>query len=508
MPSPIPTTPAARALHQRFARLSAIEDALAILQWDRAAVMPDGGGEGRAEQIAVLSGLHHDILAAPETGHLLDDAETEQGAGDPVVASWHQANRAEMRRRHVHATALPRDLVEALARGASVCEQAWRAARPQADFALVQQPLEALLALVRESARAKAEALGCGLYDALLDEYEPGGKVAAIEALFADLETFLPDFLGAVMERQKAKGPANRPTGVFPRVAQEALGRETMARLGFDFSAGRLDVSAHPFCGGTPRDVRLTTRYDDGDFISALFSVIHETGHALYEQGLPADWLDQPVGRARGMSVHESQSLLFEMQVCRDPAWVAWAAPVWRERFGGQGPEWETETLCRALTRVEPGFIRVEADEVTYPAHVILRFRLERAMIEGDLAVADLPGAWNDLSERLLGIRPPNDRLGCLQDIHWYDGAWGYFPTYTLGAMTAAQVFDAARRADPAITPALARGEVAPLLGWLRREIHARASLLSTDALLSAATGRPLDAQVFKDHLRRRYLEG
>ena len=252
-----------------------------------------------------------------------------------------------------------------------------------------------------------------------------------------------------------------------------------MERLGFDFHHGRLDVSLHPFCGGTPDDVRITTRYDEADFRSALMGVMHETGHALYERGLPAAWRGLPVGDARGMMLHESQSLLIEMQVCRSRAFLAFAAPLLREAFGGDGPAWRADNLYRYYTRVEPGFIRVEADEVTYPAHVILRYDLERAMIAGDLDPADLPGAWNDGMRKLLGITPPNDRLGCLQDIHWYDGAWGYFPTYTLGAMAAAQIFQAAVAAEPAIPDGIARGEFAPLVGWLRANVHGKGSLLS-----------------------------
>lgn len=279
-----------------------------------------------------------------------------------------------------------------------------------------------------------------------------------------------------------------------------------MERLGFDFNHGRLDVSLHPFCGGTSDDVRITTRYDEADFTSALMGVLHETGHALYERGLPKNWRGQPVGQARGMAVHESQSLLVEMQVCRSREFLAFAAPIMRNVLVGRGPAWDVDNLSRLYTRVEPGFIRVDADEVTYPAHVILRYKLERTMIAGDMEPADLPAAWNEGMQRLLGLTPPDDRLGCLQDIHWYDGAWGYFPTYTLGAMTAAQFFDAAVRADPDIKTGIASGNFLPLIGWLRDNIHGKGSLLSSQDLLVAATGSPLDPEIFKTHLKQRYL--
>jgi carboxypeptidase Taq len=280
-----------------------------------------------------------------------------------------------------------------------------------------------------------------------------------------------------------------------------------MEALGFDFHHGRLDVSLHPFCGGTPDDVRITTRYDDEDFRRALMGVLHETGHALYERGLPAEWRGLPVGEARGMVLHESQSLLIEMQVCRSRRFLHYAAPLLRKVLGGGGPAWDAENLYRHYTRVEPGFIRVDADEVTYPAHVILRYELERAMLAGDLAPADLPGAWSEGMRRLLGLSPPTDRLGCLQDIHWYDGAWGYFPTYTLGAIAAAQIFQAALGADPTISEGIERGDFLPFLSWLRPRIHAQASRLSTRELLIETTGRPLDPATFKAHLERRYLD-
>jgi carboxypeptidase Taq len=235
--------------------------------------------------------------------------------------------------------------------------------------------------------------------------------------------------------------------------------------------------------------------------------VLHETGHALYQCGLPAEWRLQPVGRARGMAVHESQSLLLEMQVCRSRAFLNYAAPILREAFGGDGPEWEIEVLYRRQIRVRRGLIRVDADEVTYPAHVILRYRLERAMIAGELAPADLPGAWAEGLRALLGVAPNNDREGCLQDIHWYDGNWGYFPTYTLGALIAAQLAETVRRDIPNLMQAIAAGDFSPLLGWLRERVHSKGSLLSTAELVEQASGRPLGTASFERHLRTRYLD-
>ncbi len=485
-------------LEALFARIAAVEDALGMLHWDMATMMPPGGSEARAEQLAVLKSMAHEMITRPEMEELLQAAEGES------LDAWQSANLREMRRDWVHAAAVPGALVEAFSRACSACEVAWRQARPQSDFQAVKPRLAEVLRLTREIGQVKAERLNVSIYDALLDQYEPGGSSARIDAVFADLEEFLPSFLGQVLERQGAPAPA--PQGPFPAETQKSLGLRIMGVLGFDFQHGRLDISAHPFCGGTPDDVRITTRYDESDFATSLMGVIHETGHALYERGLPAQWRRQPVGRARGMSIHESQSLLMEMQACRSAEFIRFAAPLMAETFGGTGEAWSPEALHRNYVRVEPGFIRVDADEVTYPAHVILRYRLEKALIEGAMELDDLPGAWNEGLERLLGITPPNDRLGCLQDIHWYDGAWGYFPTYTLGAMTAAQLFDAAKAAEPSILPGIAMGDFGPLLAWLRTHVHSQGSLLSTDALLTQATGRPLDAAVFKGHLQQRYL--
>jgi carboxypeptidase Taq len=363
-----------------------------------------------------------------------------------------------------------------------------------------------LVALVRETAAAKAEALGLDPYDALLDAYEPGGRQAEIDPLFEDLEAFLPEFLGRVLENQARRPAPVLPPGPFPIAGQRALAHEMMAALGFDFDHGRLDESRHPFCGGVPEDVRITTRYDENDFTSSLMAVLHETGHALYERGLPPAWRHQPIGLARSMSIHESQSLLIEMQVCRSRPFLAFAAPLIGRAFGGAGEAWDEDNLYRLLTRVEPGLIRVDADEVTYPAHVIVRYRLEKAIIGGTMEAADIPAAWNEGMKGLLGITPPGDGDGCLQDIHWYDGAWGYFPTYTLGAIAAAQIFAAAKSADGTITTEIAKGDFKPLLAWLGDAIHAKGSVLPVPELLTQATGRPLDAGVFKTHLEDRYL--
>jgi len=490
-------------LEAAFARIGAVEEAVAVLHWDQAAMMPPGGAAARGEQVATLRRLVHELMTAPEVPDLLDAAEAQQAPLGP----WQRANLREMRRRWRHAAAVPGDLVAALSRACSDSEAVWRRARPANDFAAALPGLETVLALTREAAAAKAQAFGTTPYEALLDQYEPGGTIALIDSLFAEIEAFLPDLLADVLARQDSRPTPAAPQGPFPVAAQRQAALMLMQRIGFDFDHGRLDESAHPFCGGTPDDVRLTTRYDETDFGRALMGTLHETGHALYNRALPAEWRRQPVGRPRGMAMHESQSLLLEMQVCRSRAFAEFAAPLLHQIFGGDGPAWEMEAFYRRQIAVEPGLIRVDADEVTYPAHVILRYRLERAMIAGELAPRDLPGVWAEGLRQLIGVVPADERDGCLQDIHWYDGAWGYFPTYTLGALVAAQLFAAIRRVLPDIDQQIAAGNFRPLYDWLGANIHAKASLLPTAELIETATGAPLGTEAFRRHLRARYLE-
>jgi len=491
-------------LEDVFRRHAAIGEAVGVLHWDMSVMMPRKGSEARAEQMSVLQVAAHALMTDPATADRLEEAERAEDGLDP----WQVANLREMRRQWRHATAVPADLVEARTKAAMTCEMLWRDARPAADFAMVADALQTVLSLSREAGAAKADAMGLSLYDALLDEYEPGGRAAAIDPVFDDYAAFLPDFLERVLTAQNAQPAPTMPAGPFDIDAQEELCRRMAARVGLDFEAGRLDRSRHPFSSGYAGDSRITTRYDEGDFMTALMAVLHETGHAMYEANLPSDWRHQPVGESRGMALHESQSLIVEMQAGRSLHFMRFVAPQLCQAFAGEGPAWQADNLYRLCIRVAPDFIRVDADEVTYPAHVILRYRLEQAMLAGELSVADLPGAWNEGLESLLGIRPPDDRLGCLQDIQWYDGAWGYFPTYTLGAMAAAQFFQTAVAADPEIPSALARGDFRPLMAWLRPNVHDKASRHTTAEVLEQATGRPLDPSAFKAHLADRYLNG
>ena len=482
--------------------MAVLGEAIGLLHWDMSVMMPPGGAAARSEQLATLKVLRHEMLSDPAVAELLSCAEQDAAAFD----AWRNANLREMRRSWMNADAIPADLVAAHSRACSECETVWRGARADADFQRLLPSLGEVLTLTCRVGEARAAALDCSVYDALLDRFEPAGRAEDFEGIFDDYAAFLPEFLDQVMACQRTRPKPVAPSGPFAVEAQRALVRQMAEAVGFDFMSGRLDESLHPFSGGIPEDSRITTRYEENDFTQGLMAVLHEVGHAMYERGRPKEWLRQPVGAARGMALHESQSLTVEMQVCRSRMFLRWAAPFMCAAFDGQGAAWEPENLFRLYTRVEPGLIRVEADEVTYPAHIILRYRLERALIANELQLADLPDAWNAAMEELLGLRPPDDRLGCLQDIHWPSGAWGYFPTYTLGAMMAAQFYDAATKEDVDIVPALENGDFSPLLAWLRKHVHTQGSLYSTAEIVDHATGRMLDPEVFMSHLRSRYL--
>ena len=486
-------------LTKKWHRFAVLSDAIAMLSWDRQAIMPSGSGAARADQIAILSVLKHEELTDPLTLELVDKADTAE------LGDIEKKNLFEIRRIYRHAATLSPKLVEEHSRACATCEGQWQLARKENNFQVVAGSLGEVVKLTRQIAAIKAETFKSNSYDSLLDEYEPGGASAQIDAIFALLEPALQKLLPEVIEYQADIDFPTYPTPV-PIQNQKSLGQIIMKALGFDFLKGRLDTSVHPFSGGTPDDVRITTRYNENDWTSSLMGVIHETGHALYEQGLPSRWRGQPVGSARGMVVHESQSLLMEMQVCRSPEFFKFLAPIIEKEFMVQGDQWKAEELSNNSRRVTPNFIRVDADEITYPLHIILRYKLEKALMRGDLSVPDLPDAWNEAFESSFGTRPPDDLQGCLQDIHWYDGAFGYFPTYTLGALAAAQLFSAARKDHPDILAQISKGHFSTLLNWLRKNVHSIGSALSTEEILIKATGSSLSITAFLEHLNSRYL--
>ena len=488
-----------------WSRLYRYNHLSAIVGWDRNAMMPAGGNEARAAAEAELSALIHRTRTDPRLVTWLKAAEGES------LDDTARANLREIRRDWRDANALPEALVEAKSLAGARCEHAWRSQRPANDWKGFLENFREVVELAREEAQLLADDTGLSRYDALMDRFEPGVRAADIDRIFGDVKTWLPDLIKNAQVRQEneqASEPIIVPQGPFPVAAQRALNAEVMTLLGFDFSAGRLDESTHPFSGGVPEDVRLTTRYSDSDFARSLLGTIHETGHARYEQNLPRAWLGQPVGTARSYGLHESQSLSFEMQLARSRAFVGLLAPLLKKHFGSQ-PAFDPDNLYRLWTRVKPGYIRVDADEVTYPAHVILRYEIERALVEGAIEPDDIPALWDEKMSTLLELDTRgNFKDGCLQDVHWTEGAFGYFPSYTLGAMYAAQWFATMRRATPDLNTRIAAGDLKPVFEWMGANIWSQASLWDTPELVRRASGESLNPQHFRKHLETRYLAG
>jgi carboxypeptidase Taq len=486
-------------------RLEALEHAQAMLSVDEAVMMPPGGGEKRAESMSMLAGMYHEMATAPEIADWLSDAAAEP------LDEMQQAAIREQARVYTNMTCLSADFVRRQVSARVRSEQLWRELRAKDDWAGFLPAFEGVVAIAREEAELRSKALGLAPYDALMEQYDPGNRAADITPVFDRLKIFLKDFIPAALAHQDEKRaarplkPLNAP---FAVEKQKALGLAVMEAIGFDFEHGRLDVSHHPFCGGVPTDVRMTTRYTTGEFLSSLMGIIHETGHGLYEQGLPKEWSNFAIGKARGMAIHESQSLFMEKQVGRSAEFWEWAMPLVTEHLGPDAiAGWDIEDLLLHVHEVQTGLIRVDADEATYPLHVILRYEIEKGLIDGSIRPADVPEEWNSRMTEYLGLSTADTyRDGPMQDVHWPSGAFGYFPSYTLGAMIAAQLWSALEKDLPTARDDMRHGRFVAINEWRRDKIWSQASRYSTPDLLIRATGEKLNTQHFEDHLKRRYL--
>ncbi len=491
-----------KQLEQEFRRLHAFRGALSLLRWDAAVMMPRGSADVRGEQLAALETEYHALLTSPRITRLLDRAQ----ANTQGLADWQIANLREMRRQRDHAIATPVSLISRLTKATSRAEMHWLEAKQQNKFELFAPHLEEVVQLVRDKSALLGQALNLAPYDALVDEFSPGISSADIETLFKSLSRRMPSLIREAIALQDTRQLLPL-TGKFPAGKQRTLCVEIMKAIGFPFERGRLDESEHPFTEGVPGDIRVTTRFDTNDVFPGLLGALHETGHAMYDLGLPQDWRDQPVGRDRGMALEESQSLMIEMFVCRSRGFVRYLKPLLEKHFGVSGPEWELENVYAQLTRVRRSLVRVDADELTYPLHIMLRYDLEKQLLSGELAVRDLPAAWNAGMEQRLGIRPTTDVQGVLQDIHWAVGSFGYFPNYALGALIAAQLFESLRTDVPDLDDQIARGEFAGLFTWLRANVHSVGAKVTVQELLKKAAGKPLSAQAFIRYAETKYLE-
>ena len=492
------TAPAAfDTLRQRLRRLDQLGSIGSLLGWDEQVNLPPASGGLRSEQRAVLTEILHREASNPEIGDLIcacEEASANLSRGEAAVVR-------DARRAYDRLTRIPAAFAARKASAQSRSFRAWMDARKADDFRAFQPYLEEQLQLAREEA-AFLEAKHP--YDYWIDQFDPGMNAATIERLFSALE---PELKAIV---QKCVSAPNQPDDSifkgFPVEGQEAFLREVVAAMGFDFSRGRIDTAVHPFCGGHPRDTRMTTRYDADNPLDSLSSAMHETGHALYEQGLLDEWAGTALGEAVGMAVHESQSRLWENQVGRSrPFWKHYE-PKYRQTFASQLEGVSSEDLYRAINRVAISPIRVDADEVTYNLHIMLRFELEKRLFDGSLAVADLPEAWNEASTRILGYTPKSNREGCLQDVHWSEGYFGYFPSYCLGNLLAAQLWYRLRDDLPDLDSRMATGDFSTLLAWLREKVHQRGRLDFTLAFAREVTGAELSPEPLVRYLKERYL--
>jgi carboxypeptidase Taq len=489
-------------LEQEFRRLHAFRGALSLLRWDAAVMMPRGSADVRGEQLAALETEHHALLTTPKVARLLERAE----AGASQLEDWPLANLREMRRQRDHAIATPPSLIARLAKATARAEVFWVEARKANDFKLLAPHLEEVVALVRDKAALLGQARGLAPYDALVDAFTPGISTADIDTIFKALSRKLPGLINQAIEVQADRPPISL-TGKYSVARQRQLSLEVLKALGFPFDRGRLDESEHPFTEGVPGDIRVTTRFDPSEPFTGLLGAVHETGHAMYDLGLPAKWRDQPVGRDRGLALEESQSLLFEMNLCRSRPFVSYLKPLLDKYLQVSGDEWSEQNLYRLLIRVKRSLIRMDADELTYPVHIMLRYDLEKKILDGVLPVADLPEAWNTSLEQRLNIRPTNDVDGCLQDIHWAVGHFGYFPSYALGAVIAGQLNEALRAERPSLDTEIAAGQFGGVMDWLRENVHGVGARLPIQDLVKQATGKPLTAAAYLRYLEAKYLE-
>lgn len=467
------------------------------LEWDHEVMMPAKGSPLRASQASTLAATVHRRIVDPRMGDLIEELS------EADLDEWDRASVREAKREHDRVTKVPESLVRELARARTLTYAAWVEARKNSDFESFAPLLEKLVSIKRNEARCLADG-GC-LYDALHDLFEPGMTSSRLDVLFGRMRPQLTDLL------ERIRNSSVRPDhslleGEFSIELQREFGKKVLTAMGFDWEAGRLDVSAHPFCVGlSPQDVRMTARYTSDTFAQSLFGMIHECGHGLYEQGLDAVRYGQPASQAVSLGIHESQSRLWENFIGRGQSfWSCWL-PALQETFSESLSGVELDAFLTAINRVEASFIRVEADEVTYGLHIILRYELEKALIEGELEVSQLQQAWDDRMQEYLGIRPRNAAEGVLQDVHWSMGMLGYFPTYQLGNLYAGQLYRQANLDLPDLQRIVSQGQLLPLREWLREKVHQRGRLLLAEELIEDITGEPLDPRHFLDYLETKY---
>lgn len=487
-------------LVQKLEEITHLNGVMSTLGWDQEVVMPTGAGEARAKQLSALAGVIHERMTDPALGECL---QRLSNASFTHLSEVEQCNIREALRNYDLETKIPKRLVQELAELGSRGHLIWIKARQDNRFSDFAPVLKNFLSLKKEWAHCVSPDLQA--YDANIDLFERGATMAEITPIFECLKQELIPLIDRI--QSCAKHPdTSFMQGQFDLDKQEVLARKISQDIGFNFELGRIDVSVHPFCGGShPTDVRITTRYKASNFVESLYSIIHETGHALYEQGRPYELGDLPVSESLTMGIHESQSLFWERMIAQGKPFCSHYLTLFKATFPENFSTITVDQFYRALNVCKPDFIRVEADEVTYPLHVILRYEIEKGLFDDSMQVDDLPDIWNELMQKYLGITPPNDTLGVLQDSHWSSGAFGYFPSYTLGAMYACQFYRILLKELPDAEQQVARGNFAPIRQWLNDKIHRHGRLFTPQALVLKITGESLNPQHFIDHLGSKY---
>ncbi len=488
---------------RRFSLAAKLQSAKAVLNWDGQVNLPKGGVWARSEQMAALTEVMIDLIGSQSSNDELCEAEAKAATLEPDE----QADLREMRNKWAHVSAVPRELQIEKARLTQSLQSLWVQAKADNDFESFAAPFTELLGVIQEIATSKADVFQMTPYDALADEFDPGVGQAMIDPIFDDLANFLPSVIAEVRERQ-AFWPTPIIIGPVPVERQVLLTHRLSKAMGLGAEHVRIDQAAHPTSMlHSPGDVRFTTRYDLANVQRGVMATLHEAGHSMYELNLPRKWAFRSVGLARGIGVHESQSLALEKIVGCSREFLTFLSPLMTETLGTDPGTTGFTNVLRNWRRLENGFIRVEADDLSYPLHVILRYRLERALLNGDLSVRDLPDAWNGLFHQMFGHTPPSVAMGCLQDIHWALGLIGYFPSYAIGSVLAAQLFERAVADDHDILPKLGIGDFKPYFEWMKSRVHSRASVVDFAALVTDATGNQLGTMAFKRHVKRYFLE-
>ena len=489
-----------KELKRIYLKQSILSDIDSILQWDLSTFMPQSSREQRVKQLCLLSDLKHNLFSSPEVKNLFEKANLEK------LDLCDKANLREMNREYKYLSAFSSKFIEKKTRLTSICEGKWREAREKKKFGIVSSDFRKLIEIIKEEAKILSELFNCSEYDALMKNYNYSFDTEEIKIIFEDLRQFINQTYPKVIEKQKSEDELRNLPNLTENQQLE-ISKFFMKKFGFRFQMGRIDKSLHPFCGGATDDVRITTRFSKNNPFSSFEAVMHETGHALYEQGLPSKWKNQPLGKSGDMVLHESQSLFVEMQILKSRAFLEYFSKTLNNKFRITEKAVQPDSLFKHFNIVKKSYIRVDADEITYPLHVLLRFDLERRIIRNDFDVKYLPDVWNESFEKIFGFKVDNDANGCLQDIHWFAGLFGYFPTYTLGAIISSQLKWAITNEVVDYDDCLKKGNFKEIIKWLRKRIHSKGRLMLTKELLKETTDKSISTKFFKDHINNKFLK-